>query len=250
MEDLMFFDANCRVGDHIEAYPGIPELLTDMDHYGVDKALVRHNNIPKAPLSSNAQIARMLREDDPAQRLTGVWCILPDSCGEIPAPDEFFRQMKVNRIGAITLSPIEHRYQPRRIVIGKIMDAAAERRIPVLLDAFANQWPLLYDFLERFPDNTFIYTELAGKWGSDRNIRPLLETYENFYFEIARYWVPEGIRDLVEKYGSDRILYGSAFPAGNQGCGMLQLKHSGLDDDAIANVAGKNLERILKGAQL
>ena len=86
--------------------------------------------------------------------------------------------------------------------------------------------------------------------GSDRNIRPLLETYENFYFEIARYWVPEGIRGLAEKYGAERILYGTNFPTGNQGNGMLQLKHSGLDDESIAKIAGKNLERILKGAEL
>ena len=78
----------------------------------------------------------------------------------------------------------------------------------------------------------------------------MLETYENFYFEIARYWVPEGIRGLAEKYGAERILYGTNFPTGNQGNGMLQLKHSGLDDESIAKIAGKNLERILKGAEL
>ena len=250
MKDLMFFDANCRVGDFIVSYPGITELLADMDLYGVDKALVRHNGIAKTPLSTNKELAAMLQKEDPEQRLTGVWCILPHSCDEIPEPDEFFRQMKENRIGAITLSPFEHRYQPRPIVIGKIMDAAAERKVPVLVDAFAGQWDKLYDFLERFPKNTFIYAENWGKWGSDRNIRPLLETYENFHFEIARYWVPEGIKELADKYGADRILYGSCFPQGEQGCGMLQLKHSGLDDESIAKIAGKNLERILKGAQL
>ena len=250
MKELMFFDANCRVGDYRKACPGVTELLADMDYYGVDKALVRHNAIPKAPLTANKKIAEVLRTEDPDQRLTGVWCIMPDSCDEIPAPDEFFRQMKENRIGAITLSPFEHRYQPRRIVIGKIMDAAAERKVPVLLDAFAGQWAHLYDFLERFPKNTFIYAESWGKWGSDRNIRPLLETYENFHFEIARYWVPEGIYGLVQKYGADRILYGTNFPDGNQGCGMLQLKYSKLDDESIAKIAGKNLERILKGAEL
>ena len=250
MKDLMFFDANCRIGDLMEAYPGVSELLSDMDYYGVDKALVRHHGIPKAPLATNQELAELLKKEDPEQRLTGVWCILPDSCDEIPEPDVFFRQMKENRIGAITLSPFEHRFQPRRIVIGKIMDAAAERKVPVLLDAFAGQWDKLYDFLECFPKNTFIYTENWGKWGSDRNIRPLLETYENFYFEIARYWVPEGIRGLAEKYDADRILYGTNFPDGNQGSGMLQLKHSGLDEESIAKIAGKNLERILKGAEL
>ena len=247
MKEFMFFDANCRVGINTSA----TELLADMDYYGVEKALVRHDLIKEvAAGTTNRLIAEILQKEDPDQRLTGVWCILPHSCDEIPEPDEFFRQMKENRIGAITLCPFEHRYQPRRIVIGKIMDAAAERKIPVLLDAFAGKWKELYDFLEIFPDNTYIYAEDWGKWGSDRNIRPLLETYPGFHFEIARYWVPEGVRDLAEKYGAERILYGSNFPAGNQGCGMLQLKYSGLDKESIAKIAGKNLERILKGAEL
>ena len=43
MKELMFFDANCQVGDTVtRILPGIPELLKDMDRYGVDRALVRH----------------------------------------------------------------------------------------------------------------------------------------------------------------------------------------------------------------
>lgn len=246
MEELMFFDVNCSVGDYIDHFPGVPELLQDMDYYGIDRALIRHNGLAKAPLSTNETIAEWVKMAP--DRLTGVWCILPDSCDEIPEPDEFFRQMKARGIGAITLSPIEHRYQPKRIVIGKIMDAAAERKVPVLLNSFAANWDKVYEFMEEFPKNTVICK--GGKWGPDRNVRPLLETYENFYFDLAYYWVPEGIFDLAEKYGPERLLYGSAFPTGNQGSGMLQLKYSGLAKEAVAQIAGKNLERILKGAQL
>ena len=249
MEDLKFFDANCRIGDDTEAKPGVAELLKEMDYYGVDRALVRHGGVRWGALPTNEQIARFLREDA-EERLTGVWCILPDTCGELPPPDEFFRQMRENRIGALTLSPFEHRYLPRRLLLGRIMDAAAERRIPILLDAFAGKWNELYDFMAEFPRNTCIYVESWGKWGSDRNIRPLLETYENFYFETAGYWVPEGIREFVTTFGAERILYGSNFPTFNHGNGMLQIKHSGLDDRSLAMVAGGSLERLLKGAQL
>ena len=86
--------------------------------------------------------------------------------------------------------------------------------------------------------------------GTDRNIRPLLENYPNFYFELMGYWVPEGIYDLAEKYGAERIIYGSGFPQMDQGSPMLQLKQSRLDNEAIAKIAGGNLVNILKGAQL
>ncbi len=253
MKEMMFFDANCRIGRYFNGGPcaeNVAALLREMDYYGIDKALVRAQNLAMSGINTaNRAIAGFMAEDS-GKRLTGVWCILPSQCDEIPEPDEFFRGMKANRIGAITLLPFEHRYVPCRLTLGKMMDAAAERRIPVLLNGLAGKWPELYRFLEEFPRNVFIYQESCGKWGSDRNIRPLLENYENFYFETSGYWVPEGIRDLAEKYGAERILYGSGFPRYNQGNGMLQLKQSGLPMDAVELIAGKNLERILKGAQL
>lgn len=250
MKECMFFDANCRIGNSMNAPgPDAKELLSDMNTYGVDKALVRHAAIPTGALSSNRFLAEMLRTDD-SGRLVGVWCILPDQCGEIPPPARFFTEMKENRIGALTLSPFEHRYVPCRWTLGKIMDAAAERRVPVLLDAFAGKWPELYSFLKEFPENVFLYFDAWGKWGTDRQIRPLLENFPRFYFGTTGYWIPEGLRDLAEIYGAERILYASGFPTFNQGNQMLQLKQSGLDKAAIEKIAGLNLEKRLKGAQL
>ncbi len=252
MKDLLFFDADCRVGSgpNIGIRPGVTELLEDMNYYGVDKALVMHGNIAMlGALETNRELAAMLRVDE-SGRLRGVWCLLPRQCGEQPEPDAFFAKMKQNRIAALTLSPFEHRYIPCRLTLGKIMDAAAERRVPVLLREFSGKWRELYDFVGEFPKNIFILSDPIGKWGHDRQVRPLLENYSGFHYGMTGYWMPEGIRNLAETYGSDRILYSSGFPHYNQGSGMLQLKHSGLNADAIAEIAGKNLENLLKGAQL
>ena len=252
MKDIFFFDSNCAVG--LPMNGGVhaadaPALLSELDHAGVEKALVRFINTDIAISRSNASVAEFLREDT-GKRLTGVWTILPSQCGELPEPDEFFAAFKANRIGAVTLYPVEHRYVPCRLTLGKILDAAAERKIPVLLNGFAGRWNDLYNFMKEFPRLTCIYLETCGKWGSDRNIRPLLENYEHFHFETAGYWVPGGIADLAEKYGAERIIYGSNFPRYNHGCGMYQLKYSGLSMEKIALIAGRNLENLLNEAQL
>lgn len=253
MRELFFYDANCSLGLPMNGGNSAADakaLLAEMDYYGVDKALVRHLNLdPAGALHTNEDLAALLRADD-SGRLTGTWCILPSQCDEIPPPEQFFALFSANKISAITLSPFIHRYVPCRLTLGKILSAATERKVPVLLNAFAGRWPELYDFMAEFPRLTAIYLEKVGKWGSDRNIRPLLETYPNFYFETAGYWVPEGIRDLADKYGAERILYGSGFPQYNHGNGMLQIKHSGLSAEAVAKIAGGNLVNLLKGAQL
>lgn len=252
MEDIRFFDCNCSLGLAMNGGPCVgttAELLAEMDYAGVEKALVRHINTDVAIYFSNDLVTNWVK-DDTAGRLTGVWTILPSQCHELPEPDEFFGMFKANRIGAITLYPLEHRYVPCRLTLGKILDAAAERKVPVLLNDFAGRWAELYNFMKEFPNLTCIYVEKGGKWGSDRNIRPLLENYPGFHFETAGYWVPEGLRDLADEYGAERIIYGSNFPKYNQGNGMLQLKYCGLSPEKVAMIAGKNLENLLKGAQL
>ena len=248
MKELMFFDANCSLGKN-EYGRGVhkDELLKDLDYFGIDKALVRCSIRFQNPCYTNQYIADAVK-DEP--RLTGVWCILPEQCDELAPPDTFFDLMGANGIRAITLLPEEHRYVPNRLTIGRYMDAAAERKVPVLLEGFNGRWKEMYDFIASFPKNIFLSMGASAKWGTDRNVRPLLENYPGFHFELMGYWIPEGIYDLAEKYGAERIIYGSGFPRMDQGSPMLQLKQSNLDAESMAKIAGGNLENLLKGAQL
>ena len=247
MKDLMFFDANCRIGDVLERpLPGVSGLLEDMDRYGVDRALVQHNSLATLGAeNTNAALVEMLKKDDPEKRLECVWSILPSQCGELPEPEAFFASMKANRVRAITLDPFNHRFIPCRLSIGKYLDEAVRRKVPVLLSCFAGKWNELYAFMREFPDLLCIIHG-GDKWGRDRLFRPLLEAYPGVRMEISGYWVPEGIADLAKTYGAERLLYGSGFPRYDQGSSMLQLKHSGLDARDVALIAGKNLENMLE----
>lgn len=243
----MFFDACCRVGDGVERpYPGISGLLADMDHFGVDRALVQHNSAGfLGAENANRILVQMLEKEDPEKRLECVWNLLPSQCGELPEPEAFFSSMKENGVHALTLDPFSHRYIPCRLTLGKYLDEAVKRKVPVFLNCFAGKWDDLYAFLREFPD---LYCVVHGgdKWGRDRHLRPLLEAYAGVHVEFSGYWVPEGIADLAKLYGAKRLLYASGFPRYNQGASMLQLKHSGLDAQDIALIAGKNLETMLE----
>ena len=250
MKELMFFDANAVIGDTLMGpKPGAAELLRQMDRYGVEKALVRHGNLATTgAINANREMTGWI-SGAPPERLYGVWCILPDQCEEIPSGKELFQAMRKNRIAALTLMPDEHRYLANRLTIGRIMDEAAERKIPILLHAMQNKWQAMYNFMQEFPKVTAIIS--AGhKWGSDRNLRPLLENYENLHAELAGYWVPEGIYDLAQKYGADRLLYGSGFPTYAHGSSMLQIKHSALKADEVAKIAGLNMAKLLEESEI
>lgn len=255
MKELMFFDANARIGtpmhDVLEYAPDTGTLLREMDRNGVDKALVREVNVTAAGADyANKAIARRL-EDDPEGRLSGVWSILPPCTHELPEGGEFFAAMKRHRIKALIPDPAGHHWVPDRLVIGKIMDEAAERRIPVLVGTQTlGSWGAVYAFLKEFPKNRYICMTHNLYWGTDRYFRPLLENFPGFHIEVSTYWVPEGVTDLVNEYGAERVLYGSGYPEFMFGSMMLSLKNSDISDEAKRLIAGKNLEKLLDEVQL
>ena len=249
MTDLRFFDANCAVGApmngglHFAA--GVTELLAEMDRMGVERALVRYNNMENGAAFANDRVAALL-EDDADRRLMGVWHILPEQCEELPPVDAFFDAMKAKRIVAIRHLAGPQRWVPCRLTIGRTMDAARLRRIPLLTTplAFADGWAGLYRFIQEFPENLYIVSG-DGLWGVDRVVRPLLEAYAGVHFEVSTFWPPEGVRDLARKYGAERILYGSDFPRYNHGNMMSVIRNLELDEADRRLIASGNLERII-----
>ncbi|MDD4097376.1 MAG: amidohydrolase family protein, partial [Lentisphaeria bacterium] len=223
-----------------------------MDRNGVDKALVSHGNAEAAgALFGNDALLELIRADTAADRLTGVWTVLPGQCAELPPPAELFAKMAANGVGALNLYPVAHRWQACRLTIGRLMDAAAERQVPVIVQTTAMDggWRGVYDFMRAFPAATVIVSKL-GLWGADRNIRPLLENFPGCHIELSEYWVPEGIADLVRLYGADRLLYASGYPRFGHGSTMLSIRHGGLTTEQVRMIAGHNLERLLAHARL
>lgn len=89
-----------------------------------------------------------------------------------------------------------------------------------------------------------------GPWGEDRYFRPLLESAERFYLDISRYELDCGLRDVVAKYGAERLLYGSNYPRTSMGGARLMAAHGDIDEAARRLIAGDNLRRLLQEEDL
>lgn len=246
-----FFDSNCNLGASLNPRlcqaKDVDALYEIMDYSGVDKALVRYLNMDVGPVYANEQLARMLK-DDRDERLLGIWSVLPECCNELPKGDAFFKAMKENRIAAVRILPGFERWLPTRISIGSVMDALCERKVPTFISrtCFSDDWTGLYNFLELFPDNIYILGPgLGSLWGTERQLRPIMETYKNVHLEISNIWMPEAVGDFARDYGATRILYGSGYPDYTPGSMMAVVQHLELDDADKDLIAAGNLERII-----
>ncbi len=255
MQDLKFFDVNCRIGVPMnstrEFAADAGKLLAEMDYAGVEKAVICYiNTAPAGAVMGNLYVDRALQQD-PKQRLTGCWCVLPECLDEkMPAGADFYRAMRDNRVKMVEICPTYHRWVPRRISIGRQFDEFAERNIVVKISVEeAGGWGGFYDLVERFPNNRFLITN-TNLWGCDRYIRPFFETTDKVFMEICEYWVADGLAQLVAKYGAGQLLYGSGYPFWNHASQMMNIRHAQIAEADRQKIAAGNLERLLSEVQL
>jgi uncharacterized protein len=249
---MQFFDCNAFFGSParrlLAPAPRAEDLLAEMDHCGVERALVWHiAQHDASPVVGNELLAEAICNQP---RLTGCWTLLPNQTHELPAPRMFFGMMREAHIGALRMFPNSHRFLPTGVAMGDWLEPMVARRIPLLLSVTRGmEWHIIYGLLAEYPDLVCVICD-HGCWGMDRLFRPLLERYPNVYVDTAQYLLDGGIEALVKDYGAGRLLFGSGFPESYIGGMMLAIKHARIPDEAKAAIAGGNLERILMEAEL
>jgi predicted TIM-barrel fold metal-dependent hydrolase len=253
---MFFFDCNASFGARPIPLPSqattAEALLLEMDHCGIDEALVTCTAQRfGSPLEGNPWLTEQVR-DHP--RLHAVWTILPSQTGEMAEPARLMDQMRENQVRALWAFPTQHRYLLDATTFGPLFDELAARRIPLFYplteggDA-GTGWHTVSALLHEFPDLTLVATN-QSVWGEDRLFRPLIERYPNLYLETSHYELANGLLDLYNHYGADRWLFGTAYPERYLGGAVLQLLRADIPEPARDAVAGGNLRRLLKEAQL
>jgi hypothetical protein len=249
---MHFFDCNAFFGLPARR-PLAPvrtagELLAEMDRAGVERALVWH--IAQHDASPQVGNQLLVNAIQPHSRLVGCWTLLPDQARELPPPLVLFRQMREARVAALRVFPRSHRFLANSVSMGRWFGEMVDRRIPLLVSVRRGMdWAGIYALLAEYPDLVCVICD-HGCWGMDRMFRPLIERYRHLYLDTAQYLLDGGLEALMSDYGAGRLLFGSGFPESYFGGMMLALRHARIPEEAKADIAARNLERILEEAEL
>jgi predicted TIM-barrel fold metal-dependent hydrolase len=58
------------------------------------------------------------------------------------------------------------------------------------------------------------------------------------------------IEHYVEKFGSERLIYGSNFPSTSLEVNTSRIESADIDENSKENIAGKNISRLLENISL
>lgn len=100
-----------------------------------------------------------------------------------------------------------------------------------------------HNVLKEIPDMTFIFAH-GGIYQTNELIE-LMKLYPNTYVEISTQ-PPEKIRTLINAIGSERILYGTDYPAFNHALSIVSVLRATQNEWERKNIFSNNAKRLLK----
>jgi predicted TIM-barrel fold metal-dependent hydrolase len=260
MDHWNVFDANCVVGRHLTLQAGglhsAEHLLADMDHYGIAEALVldplsRENH----PIEGNERVLRVTAGNP---RLHPVWSALPTGApDEQPSGAELLCQMRARGVAALTLFPRQYRFELSDWCIDDLLEPLAAARVPVFINYTEvgpgaggegrddTDWNAVVALCRRFPSLPVVVSEYRIR-RTQRLIYRALEACPNLHLELSAYWLHRGIEYISERWGAERLLFGSNWPASGPHMTLATLTTAEISDDAKRGIAGDTLRRLLR----
>ena len=224
--------------------PTADDLIAEMDHSGIDEALVWHRDAWERDFNVGNQ---HLMDLDAYVRLHRTLTFVPTCCEEMPPSEEFVRIARSSGVRAVRAFPMRHCFSLDPVACGDLLELFSACSMPVLipLPEISGGWEGVYQLMRNFPRLPLILTE-TGCWGQDRYFRPLMKTYPRFCITTNRLETAGQLKSIVDKAGFRHIVFGSGLPRNYAGGYRMMLMRAKISDEARDAIASDNLKRLLK----
>jgi hypothetical protein len=219
-------------------------LLAEMERLGIERALVSHT----LARTYDPVLGNRLLMDEIAghERLVPCWALLPPACGEMGSVDALMGELARSGVPAVRLYPGEHSYSLAGWQCGELLAALNERRSVVLLDRAEGSWGDVERICRSYPRLALIVTKVGY-----RELRPLfalLGRCSNLYCDLSNLSTYLGVEEVLERFGSERLIFGTGLPTWDPGGPIARLTYTDAPPAALDAIAHGNLERLLARA--
>ncbi len=222
----------------------LEHLLEDLDLYRISGALVRHEqSFHYDAMHVNRRLARELAPY--RDRLFPCWGAVPHQAGDFPRPDDFMRAMRDHDVRAVHLTPALHGYPIHADVLAPLAEVLNPRRILVLttLAELGNEYTSAKTLCDRFNGCPVVIAEAT--WANWRLMIAILDNCPNACIEFSAFQANRAVEFFAERYGVERLVFGSGLPRRSAGAARGFVDWSLMDEGSVAAFAGGNLSRLL-----
>lgn len=264
MDGISLFDCNCMFGKHA-FFPrfgeinNAQELLSKMDYYGIEKALVSYC----LASAQSAELGNQMMVDEirGQERLFGVWSVLSPKRG---VKEITKKNLEKNNIRAVRISRVTTLSD---WIYGDLFKTLNRLRLPIImhlvykavegltgyLDRFyeylsPGYWDRVCEISRKYPDMPIILSRMRDSY---RNmIHEVLGQKLNIFFELSNYHTLHAIEGIVSNYGSEKLLFGTWMPFQDPGQTIALITYADVSLKDKEMIASKNLEKLMENVKV
>jgi predicted TIM-barrel fold metal-dependent hydrolase len=216
------------------------EIVDRLKPMGVNRALV-YSALSKElhPIDGNAAVL----EEVKGSSLVPCWSALPAATREMGTPDLFIKKMRESGVAALRLFPVTHSYNLSEWCMGTMYEALEADRVPILVEMAQTNFDHIASALKAFPKLRLVI--LRPAYRSDRMLYPLMERYEHLCVDTSNYVASGGIEEVCKRFGSHRLIFGTALPYFEPGAAVSSVTYAEIEDEDKQAIAAGNLDALL-----
>ena len=248
MQKLHFLDSNCSIGrvnyPYLHDIPDVEGLLKEMKTAGIEEALVYHISARDSfPPLGNSMLMEEIKN---RKEFHPVWVVMPHHTGEMPHPEMLLSQMKDNTVKAVRMypKPNHHSFSISEWCSGELLRELEKNKIILILDMDISSWEDVYSVMINHPQLAVIASNCSYR--NNRYIYPLFDKFSGLYVELSRFMGAGAIEDVVQKYGSNRLIFGTNMPQFSGTAAISLLTYSDISTEDKNAIANGNLSKLLK----
>ena len=241
---MRIIDSHCHLG--VSKLSGLTitedDLLEAMDTHGVDMALVMPHAVTDDPVAAHDAVVNLCQRYP--QRFRGIVNLSP-LWDESDYRREAIHYVRDLGFVALKLNPMQHLASPIMENANKVFDVADDLGVPVIVHTgLGVPWALpslTVPQARRHPSLPIILAH-AGHSVYTAEAYVAASECANIYLEPSWCTIHD-LRWLIQKVGTERILFGSDLPE-NLPMELAKYRSLSLDENALANCLGRTAQRV------
>ena len=246
--ELGLFDANCWIGSFSQpafaTVAGLKETKEKLDRYEIRRAVLSHMMSKQYdPGAGNRMLIEAIRGHD---EFFGAAVVIP---GVSPLSEflPYIEWLTANKIRLIRLFPKSHHFPLSGWYLQESLSVLEELHVPIVLWHTETEWDQVAELCGNYPDLDVVVEGTGQKllYHSKAYYR-LLERFPRFHLEIHNLVNYLGLDDIVRKFGSERLIFGTYFPLQDPNASTMLLTHGDLSSAEKENIAHRNLQRLIE----
>lgn len=237
------FDVNAMIGRLPNEPAGGPvdTLRASLGRTGVHEAIVSHVRAWKHDIALGNRL--LLTELAGHSGLYPCWVAAPDTCGEFGGADRFAAAALDAGIVAVRVFPDDHGYRLTGPDLTDVLDAVAEASFPLLVDADQASWDDIEAVAHEHPRLRLVVCTVGYR--TMRRISGVLARTGNVMIDLSYLGTHLAVEWLVERFGPERLLFGTGTPRRDPADAVTRLMWSELDDETVAAIGSGNLRSLI-----